>query len=392
MGCGKAIGAGLGFMVGGPVGAAVGYGVGGAVGGNKAKAPDTPTYQKQMEEALEAQEAVMPRAYALEQYWQPKWDELNLERMNRYLGTDGQPGMLDTYAAMGSRLGTISSDIDSAQRARDIGDVSALGPQAYEAMRGWNPQQTELMDELNRQALEQAELGGRMTPDQMRMIQNSVMGQRSNMGWGYNPGDMAQAAMQARGYSDQLQQSRMRQAQLQAGQNQSVYGDPFLQILGRQGQTFSALPQGMASAGQGMQSSGPSVFNPESQMAYDLWNTGYQGRLGASIANANNQTAMVGAALGAVGQMGGAGIGAAAMCWVAREIYGETDARWLRFRRWVCLASPGWFYRLYRDHGQQFAGWLRRGGWLQRRLRPIIRRWMDGRIRSVNTMKEVAHV
>jgi hypothetical protein len=341
-------------------------------------APEVPSYQQQLQTALGAQQGIMPQLYAAEAYWQPKWDELSQQRMNRYLGTEGQPGMLDTYAQVGSRMGQIESDVASAQRARDIGDVGALSPQAYAAMRGFNPQQTELMDALNAQARQQLQLGGAMSPDQQRMFQNSVMGQRSAAGWGYNPGDMAEAVRQATGYSDQLQQSRMRQAQLQAGQNQAIYGDPFMQILGRQGQAFSSIPGTTVMGQQAQQNTGPSLFQPESQMGFDIWNTGYQGELGANIAGANNNAALFGALLGAGGSVGGA-----AMCWVAREIYGPTDIRWLQFRRYVCMYAPGWFFRLYRDHGQRFASWLRKNGRIQRVCRPYIRKYMDRKIREM---------
>jgi len=44
------------------------------------------------------------------------------------------------------------------------------------------------------------------------------------------------------------------------------------------------------------------------------------------------------------------------------------------------MYAPGWFFRMYRDHGPAFASWLRKNGWLQRKLRPHIRRWMDQKI------------
>jgi hypothetical protein len=348
--------------------------------------PDVPSYGKQMESALGAQIKLMPALYEAERTWGPKFTDLAIQNMNRYLGSDGQPGLLDTYGRVGQRMGEIESDIASAQRGRDIGDVRNLGPEALAAMRGWNPQQTELMDALNAQALEQVELGGRMTPDQMRMIQNSVMGQRSNMGWGYNPGDMAQAAMSARGYSDQLQQARMRQAQLQAGQNQNIYGDPFMQVLGRQGQAYGSMGGATMAGAQGSQNVGPNLFSPESQMQYDIWNTGFQGQLGANIAGSNNNAALFGALLGAGGQMGGAGI-----CFVARAIYGDANPKWLEFAYWLKTRAPHWFYCFYRDYGPGIGAWLRRKSWVAQRLRPWIKRWMDGRINTVNSEKEVAH-
>ena len=65
-------------------------------------------------------------------------------------------------------------------------------------------------------------------------------------------------------------------------------------------------------------------------------------------------------------------------CWVAREVYGETSPQWLLFRSWLLGDSPSWFRNLYISKGEVFADWLSKNTW----LKPIIRRWMDGRIRS----------
>ena len=65
-------------------------------------------------------------------------------------------------------------------------------------------------------------------------------------------------------------------------------------------------------------------------------------------------------------------------CWVAREVYGETSPQWLLFRSWLLGDSPSWFRNLYISKGEAFADWLSKNTW----LKPIIRRWMDGRIRS----------
>ena len=72
------------------------------------------------------------------------------------------------------------------------------------------------------------------------------------------------------------------------------------------------------------------------------------------------------------------GISRNGCCWVAREVYGETSPQWLLFRSWLLGDSPSWFRNLYISKGEAFADWLSKNTW----LKPIIRRWMDGRIRS----------
>ena len=75
---------------------------------------------------------------------------------------------------------------------------------------------------------------------------------------------------------------------------------------------------------------------------------------------------------------GGSGNRRGSCCWVAREVYGETSPQWLLFRSWLLGDSPSWFRNLYINKGEAFADWLSKNTW----LKPIIRRWMDGRIRS----------
>jgi hypothetical protein len=45
----------------------------------------------------------------------------------------------------------------------------------------------------------------------------------------------------------------------------------------------------------------------------------------------------------------------ASLCWVAREVYGEDDPKWLQFREWVIGYSPNWFYKAYSKYGESVA-------------------------------------
>jgi hypothetical protein len=89
----------------------------------------------------------------------------------------------------------------------------------------------------------------------------------------------------------------------------------------------------------------------------------------------------VGGAEAAAGAMGGGGMGAAMgfMCWVARECYGVTNPRWMIFRQWMIFFAPWWFFNLYLKHGERFARWLKN----KPRLKSVIRRWMDSKIKIV---------
>jgi hypothetical protein len=55
---------------------------------------------------------------------------------------------------------------------------------------------------------------------------------------------------------------------------------------------------------------------------------------------------------------GGGGMGGGGMCWVAREVYGADDPRWLVFRHWLVTEAPIWLRDVYARHGEAFAGWI----------------------------------
>lgn len=77
---------------------------------------------------------------------------------------------------------------------------------------------------------------------------------------------------------------------------------------------------------------------------------------GAAGANAAPQTTGGGV------QNAGMGIGGAPgggpFCWVAREVYGSHDPRWVEFRTWMTVDAPRWLRDGYAAHGESAAEWL----------------------------------
>ena len=74
-----------------------------------------------------------------------------------------------------------------------------------------------------------------------------------------------------------------------------------------------------------------------------------------------------------MGMMVGAG---KLFCWVAREVYGEKNPKWLLFADWLTFKSPKWFKKLYICYGEKFAKWISD----KPKIKWIIRKWMDSRI------------
>jgi hypothetical protein len=99
-----------------------------------------------------------------------------------------------------------------------------------------------------------------------------------------------------------------------------------------------------------------------------------QMRLQSQAANQQNQNALWGNLAGLGGALGGAYLlGPAAACWVAREVYGNADPRWIRFREWLLVKAPKWLRKLYLRKGASFAVWLHK----HPRLKPVVKFLMD---------------
>jgi hypothetical protein len=189
----------------------------------------------------------------------------------------------------------------------------------------------------------------------------------------------------------QLQQQRLGQERGFAldlvGAQQRVASDPFQAILGRpstapgMGQASTQYAGSMAS-----QPMGPNLFDPNAGINLALQQNqnmaNYQSSIfgsQAALAGAQAQAkgAMMGGLFQGLGSLGGAGIAAAFPgCWVAREVYGEDNSDWMRFREWLLAKAPRWFRALYIKYGERFAAFIKD----KPKLKRLIKKWMDGRI------------
>jgi hypothetical protein len=168
----------------------------------------------------------------------------------------------------------------------------------------------------------------------------------------------------------------------QAGQQQGITAAS-LGLIGF-GQTPYALGLGAQQQGisQGQMGMGPQLFDPSAGINLGLQNAANLG---------NYQAATYGARAAAQGQIAGATIGAIGNvasafapkppfqtppCWVAREVYGVENPKWVLFREWLFSKAPAWFRNLYIKYGERFAEFISN----KPKLKSLIRRWMDSRI------------
>ena len=108
----------------------------------------------------------------------------------------------------------------------------------------------------------------------------------------------------------------------------------------------------------------PSVQTP----AINVAAPDYQGTY-SNIMQANAQKNA--GKMGALGTLGAAGV--TKWCWVAREVYGESNPAWLEFRAWLFNRAPAWLRYLYGRYGERFAAFIAD----KPRLKSVIRFFMD---------------
>tara|TARA_R110000824_G_scaffold36990_4_gene114202 strand:+ start:208 stop:870 length:663 start_codon:yes stop_codon:yes gene_type:complete len=174
--------------------------------------------------------------------------------------------------------------------------------------------------------------------------------------------------------SQQAAQAAARQYGQQAlAAQRAMSADPFMAILGRPSGAGQQIAQAGMGAGQGALGAGPGVvFNPEAGLSYML---GQQGNA------ANLQAAQIGAKakrgaglMGMMGTLGGALIG----CWVAREVYGESNPKWKQFREWVLRKAPDWFRAWYIINGESVAEHIKD----KPKLKAQIKVFMDSKLEA----------
>ena len=378
-------------------GAAIGAGVG-LVGGqlytkSQQKTPKIPEYPDPIDPGKSALDYILgisdPEVQAkileAERRGRPEYLKLGLQDIaGTALGFEGQPGTVDILEQITPRISQIQSEALTQQRRADIADVEALGGRAIEAMRSADPEMQRLLAQQGAMTQELYGRAGQISPQQRRQAEQQARAAYSARGRGMGE---ASVAAEILGREDILR--RQRDEARMAGQQyfgmlQATGADPFQAILGRPGTAYSGASQQQmfgANVAQGFQ--GTQLYNPDAGINLALQQqqnlAAYQSSIyGAQSALAGSQYAsqmgLLGSSVGALGQ-----IGAAAICWVARECFGEQDERWLLFRQWLMTKAPEWFYNWYMENGEVVAAWLRD----KPVLKSIIRWWMKGRIQTV---------
>ena len=161
---------------------------------------------------------------------------------------------------------------------------------------------------------------------------------------------------------------------------QATSADAMLALTGRpSGQTQTIGQSTMGNAGGGL-SAGPTLYNPAQGAEFMANQASMINNYNASTYGAQQarEGAIIGGLASAVGSIGGAKI--LAGCWVAREVYGADNPRWVMFRYWLYNEGPTWFKLLYIMFGERFAQFIKD----KPSLKQKIRKWMDSKIKEVS--------
>tara|TARA_R110002096_G_scaffold51610_16_gene134891 strand:+ start:1154 stop:2188 length:1035 start_codon:yes stop_codon:yes gene_type:complete len=230
-----------------------------------------------------------------------------------------------------------------------------------------------LRETLGQSVSDDLALGGEVSESDQRRLSQSVLAAQTQRGNVRGMAPAVQEVLAQDGYSRGLKQSR--QANAASFLNGTSPVSQFGQLNSAQGGAAPWQVSGSRSAFGINQGAGAAAANFAQQTFGTQANI--FGTQSAAATNATNPWMEgLGMAGGLAGQLGSA----AMLCWVAREVYGAENPRWLLFRKWMLTQAPKWLLGLYLKFGARFADWLKG----RDRTKAVIRNWMDKRIEELN--------
>jgi hypothetical protein len=289
-------------------------------------------------------------------------------------------------------------------------------------------QTEELRNQIEQEALNQLRLGSTLGVEERRQYEQAARSAQTARGNIFGLGPAVQEAANIGAAAEQRKLARYGAATAFLGSGETT-GAAAARDLGLR----NALDQSRLGAAQGFIASGPTMYNLASQRlgqqqnilnnylaasapqttggfqatpsaanpyAYVNPNAGFIGAQNAAgiyntLADYASSTygAQVGAIsrqpsgaqnfatiAGGVGDLAGAAgkfAGMGFICWVAREVYGIDNPKWLQFREWMLTKASDNLRNFYIEYGERIAESIRN----KPRIKAIIRKWMDGKIK-----------
>ena len=219
--------------------------------------------------------------------------------------------------------------------------VAGLGG---DAQRNYNTMQQQAADELA--------LGTSLTQQETDIAQGAARAAAEARGLQFSRqgGDLEVLNTYNMGMQRQAQRRQYAGQALNAAQGMQQYGAQAYLAPALQGSSIYSIP-GLVSGAEGaMGNYGPQILQPESAYLQGIRQSRMQAQMAAQQANATRSAGI----MSGLTTLGAAMI----MCWVAREVYGKDNPKWLVFREWMLTAAPDWLYDLYMEHGEEFANYI----------------------------------
>ena len=291
---------------------------------------------------------------------------------------DAIPGLFDLLKENTEEGGKLQREQLQLQRESDVGALRDFAPQVVEAYRGADPYSTGLAEQQTAMAEDLYQRAQGLNPEQQRLVDQQALGMAQRQGRVTDQSAIAGQLMGREQYLSGLRGQAAGMGQQAFGMNRQLAGDIGNTILGR---PSSAVGLGGSMLGQAQQGAagqmGPQLFDPNMGINMALQQRGqdvtFQGM--QAQAKAAQGAGIMGAAGNIVGGMATGGTGF--FCWVAREVYGIDNPKWIEFREWMLNDAPSWFRNLYIKYGERFAKFISN----KPLVKSIIRKWMNTKIK-----------
>jgi hypothetical protein len=254
------------------------------MGSSSPKEPEPTNYAQVMTDTVNAQVRLAPKLLRAEQRYQPQYTALNISQLGQAMqGMQGLyqqalPGEIDYQNQL--------AEADIAQQQRFL-------PQFVQQYRE-GAGSANLLSQLQTQAEEGLAAGSSLTPEQQRIAQQQARAAYAARGMGTGNRAIGAEIMSQYGMGEALQRQRQQFAGQVAGQLESSGVPTYYQT------TYQPLSQTLSNlAGQSSGLMSGRQFQPESQMASDIYSQNAQNKFTADAAGKANKSAMIGAGAGA---------------------------------------------------------------------------------------------
>ena len=320
---------------------------------------DTSQYQNEMAGALRAQAKIFPLASEQERLLAPGLQQTQLGGVQNY-----STGLLGLYGNLYGQTQQFQNQYAQGQ----MGLMAGLGSQATQAAFGsLDANSRNIYNTFGQQAYNDLALGSSLNQQETMQAQQSARAAAQSRGLNFSRQGSDMEILN----TYQMGQDRLKQRQgvaLQAynlGQQQQVFGaQTYLSPALQASQPYS-LAGIYGGAQQGYAGLGQSFLTPESQYLANIRSNRIQQENADRAAKAQEKAGLY-AGIGAI-------VGAAAKCWVAREVYGADNAKWVFFRDWLESEAPAWLDELYEQEGERFAKFISN----KPIIKSVVRKFMD---------------